>query len=255
MKISTFNVNGIRAAGKKGFVDWVFASNPDIICLQELKAMEDQVPEDVQSLPYHKYWHSAKKKGYSGVAILSKRKPNEVVVGCGIDWIDTEGRVIEARFDDFTVLSTYFPSGTSGDVRQEVKYRFLDAFTTYINQRMKASTVPIILCGDVNIAHTEIDIHDPVSNKNTSGFLPEERSWMTQFLASGWADAFRKAHPDEKDLYSWWSYRARAKEKNKGWRIDYQLVSHHLDIKLISAEIEASINLSDHAPVSINYEL
>lgn len=255
MKISSYNVNGIRAACKKGFVEWLESESPDVVCIQELKADESQIPPELLSTNYHKFWHSAEKKGYSGVGIISKEEPISVEVGCGLDWIDSEGRIIAAEFEKVIVYSLYFPSGTTGDLRQKVKYEFLDAFVAFIEQKRKSTTKELILCGDYNIAHTEIDIHNPVSNKNTSGFLPEERDWFSKFLEIGYHDAFRGIHPETKDLYSWWSYRAGAKKNNKGWRIDYHLVTPSLVPSVKSAKITMELDFSDHAPVIVEYEL
>ncbi|AXI99639.1 exodeoxyribonuclease-3 [Cyclonatronum proteinivorum] len=253
LKISTYNVNGIRAAEKKGFSDWVKASQPDIICLQETKAQPDQIPDEIHALGYHASWHSAEKKGYSGVGILSRTEPIEVKTGIGIDWIDSEGRVLMHEYPDCRVLSLYLPSGTTGDVRQEVKMRFLDVLNGF-GRELLADAKPLVLCGDYNIAHTEIDIHDPVRNKNTSGFLPEERAWFTDFLELGYRDIFRELNPDLTDTYSWWSYRAASKSRNKGWRLDYQLGNEAMFNAAKSAEIEFSQDMSDHAPVSVVYE-
>lgn len=254
IKISSYNVNGIRAAHRKGFTDWVEESNPDIICIQELRALENQVPNDIKELEYHEAYHVAEKKGYSGVAIYSKAEPIRIVEGMGEDWIDAEGRVIMAEFDEFRVFSVYAPSGTTGDIRQDMKMDFLDKFIRF-GEQLVTDNKPSVFCGDFNICHTEIDIHNPSRQHNTSGFLPEERQWVTEFLKTGYEDVFRNLHPDKKDLYSWWSYRAASKERNKGWRIDYHLATPELAKKAVNAEIEAKWNLSDHAPVSILYNI
>lgn len=254
VKITSFNLNGIRAAHRKGLNEWVKQSAPDVLCMQEVRATEDQIPADISDLGYHTYWHLAEKKGYSGVGIMSKTAPLEVESGMGVDWIRAEGRVIRAEFEAFRVFSIYFPSGSSGDHRQDLKIEFLGHFLPYAEQFAKDDK-PTILCGDYNICHHPIDIHDPVRNANVSGFLPEERQWMTDLEQSGWTDAFRFKHPDEPDHYSWWSYRARAKSKNKGWRIDYQMVSPSLEPLIEQAVIEREVDLSDHAPVSISYKL
>lgn len=252
VKIASFNLNGIRAAHRKGFNDWVKVSAPDVLCMQEVRATEEQIPADIKELGYHTYWHLAEKKGYSGVGIMSKSEPLEVESGMGVDWIREEGRVIRAEFENYRVFSIYFPSGSSGDHRQDLKMDFLGHFLPYAKQFVEDAK-PTILCGDYNICHHEIDIHDPVRNATVSGFLPEERQWMTDLVESGWLDAYRHMHQGEPDLYSWWSYRARAKSKNKGWRIDYQMVSPSLEDKIVKAEIEKEVDLSDHAPVSIEY--
>ncbi len=253
IKISSYNVNGIRAAHRKGFVDWVEESNPDIICIQELRALEDQVPKEVNELGYHKYYHTAEKKGYSGVAMYSKIEPLKVEKGIGVDWIDSEGRVMMLEYEDFRVFSVYAPSGTTGDIRQDLKMEFLEHFIKFGKKYVEDSK-PTVFCGDFNICHTEIDIHNPSKQHRTSGFLPEERQWVTDFLDVGYHDVFRQLHPNKPDLYSWWSYRAASKERNKGWRIDYHLASQELAKKAQIAEIEKKWDISDHAPVSVSYD-
>lgn len=252
-KISSLNINGIRAGERKGFSEWIQNENPDIICLQELKAMEDQIPDEIRELEYHQYYHPAEKKGYSGVGILTKEEPKSVQIGMDNDWIDREGRVIMSEFDRFRIFSVYVPSGTSGDERQQIKYQFMDEFFDFINPYLEDEK-PTIFAGDFNIAHTEIDIHNPVANKKNSGFLPEERAWFTEVLNSGFVDAFRTLHTDEKDLYSWWSYRAASKKRNKGWRIDYHLVNPATEPFLEKGRIEFEQNMSDHAPVTLTYD-
>lgn len=254
LKISSLNVNGIRAAHRHGFVDWVKQTNPDIICLQELRAMTHQIPEPVQKLGYHESYHTAEKKGYSGVGILSRKEPIRIQKGMGIDWIDNEGRVIMAEFENIFVFSIYAPSGTTGSERQELKMEFLDVFLPFI-QKFLGSEKPVAVCGDYNICHKPIDIHNPNRNKNTSGFLPEERKWITRLLETGYEDIYRRLHEDEPDLYSWWSYRAASKDRNKGWRIDYHMSSPILLDRAEEAVIEKEWNLSDHAPVTISYRL
>ncbi|MEJ6711810.1 MAG: exodeoxyribonuclease III [Flavobacteriales bacterium] len=246
--IISYNVNGIRAALKKDWALWAKATNADVIALQETKAHPDQLDLTVfDDLGFHHYWFSAEKKGYSGVALLCKEKPLNVVYGCGIAKYDFEGRVIRADFKDFSVLSVYFPSGTTGGVRQVYKMEFLSDFQTYINE-LKKEIPNLIVSGDYNICHEEIDIHNPVSNKNSSGFLPEERAWMSSFLKSGFIDSFRnftKAHHQ----YSWWSYRAASRERNKGWRIDYNMLSETLLVRFKRAAILPEAKHSDHCPV------
>lgn len=254
IKISSYNVNGIRAAHRKGIHDWIEESSPDIICIQELRAEPEQIPADLRELDYHEYYHTAEKKGYSGVAILSKDEPIRVEEGMGVDWVDSEGRVLMAEYEKFRVFSVYAPSGTTGDIRQDMKMDFLEKFMdfgkSYINDDKET-----VFCGDFNICHTEIDIHNPKQNKNTSGFLPEEREWVTEFLKTGYEDVFRSMHQGVTDLYSWWSYRAASKERNKGWRIDYHLSTPGLKEKAKEAEIEMKWDLSDHAPVTISYDI
>lgn len=254
MKISSYNVNGIRAAYKKGFIDWVEESNPDIICIQELRASEDQIPKEVHELGYHQYIHIAEKKGYSGVAILSKIEPINVINGIGDSWIDGEGRVIIAEYENFYVCSVYAPSGTTGDIRQDMKYKFLDSFYEF-GKKYMSKDKDIVFCGDFNICHKEIDIHNPDKQHNTSGFLAEERKWISGFLNLGFTDVFRSLHENKPDLYSWWSYRAASKQRNKGWRIDYHFATEQLAKAAQTAEIEMKWNVSDHAPVTVVYNL
>lgn len=253
MRVITYNVNGIRAAMNKDLVGWLKASNPDVLCLQEVKATPDQVNiAEFEALGYYLYWYPAQKKGYSGVAIFSKIKPKHVEYGCGIDAYDFEGRVIRADFDTCSVMSVYHPSGSSGDERQAFKMRWLADFQIYIDD-LKTKIPNLILCGDYNICHKPIDIHNPKSNANTSGFLPEEREWMEKFLQSGFTDSFRHFN-NEPHQYSWWSYRAGSRGKNLGWRIDYNLVSNHLNDKLKRAVILPDAIHSDHCPVLLEIE-
>ena len=250
MKIYSYNINGIRAAFKKGLVDWLKAESPDIICFQEIKAQIPQIPvEYFEEIGYHHHWYPAERKGYSGVALLSKQKPDAVHYGCGINDYDAEGRVLRADFGDLSVLSCYFPSGSSGDERQAFKMRFLDDFHSYIKE-LRKERPNLVISGDVNICHTEIDIHNPKGLKNTSGFLPEEREWVSQFLEDGFIDSFRQLNK-EADQYSWWSYRARAREKNLGWRIDYNFVSEPLKDQIKASAIHQNAVHSDHCPVSV----
>ncbi|MDA8847630.1 exodeoxyribonuclease III [Flavobacteriaceae bacterium] len=250
MKIISYNVNGIRAALKKGFIDWLKSANPDVICLQEIKAQEDQLDLSVfENAGYHySYWFSAQKKGYSGVAILSKKEPTNVVYGTGIESMDFEGRNIRVDFDGVSVMSLYLPSGTNL-ARLEHKLEYMDLFQDYINT-LKKEVPNLIICGDYNICHEAIDIHDPVRNKNISGFLPEERAWMSQFLENGFVDAFREFN-SEAHNYSWWSYRANSRTNNKGWRLDYTLVTQSLQEKLKRAVILSEAIHSDHCPVLV----
>ncbi len=249
MRIISYNVNGIRAAIKKGFYDWLETDPADIICLQETKAQESDVDlKRLEALGFEHHWFSAEKKGYSGVAIFSKIKPKRVHKGNGHAESDGEGRVIEMEWDDIKLINAYFPSGTSGEHRQAFKYEWLDAFKTYLDLEKKKHP-NLILCGDYNIAHEEIDIHDPKGNKNTTGFLPDERAWMTRLLASGWIDTFRSFH-SEPHRYSWWSQRfPSVRLNNKGWRIDYICVTENLRKRLVNAEIYPEVKHSDHCPV------
>ena len=250
MRIISYNVNGIRAAIKKGLIDWLKTDPADIICLQETKATKDDVDvKEINGLGYHDYWYSASsKKGYSGVAVFTKIKPDKVVTGNGHAQSDDEGRVIQLHFGKLLLINAYFPSGTSGDERQSFKMEWLNEMLPYLN-KTKKKFEGIILCGDYNIAHNPIDIHDPKGNKNTTGFLPEERAWMDDFFASGWVDSFRKIHP-EPHRYSWWSQRfPSVRLNNKGWRIDYINVTENLGAHIIDAEIFPDVKHSDHCPV------
>ncbi len=253
MKIITYNVNGIRAAMNKDLVGWLKAANPDVLCLQETKATSDQVDvKAFEALGYHLYWYSAQKKGYSGVAIFSKIKPKHVEYGCGIEKYDFEGRIIRLDFDSCSVMSVYHPSGSSGDDRQAFKMQWLTDFQNYIDD-LKKKLPNLILCGDYNICHKPIDIHNPKSNANTSGFLPEEREWMEQFIQSGFIDSFRHFN-QEPHQYSWWSYRAGSRGKNLGWRIDYNLVANHMEKHLKRAVILPDAMHSDHCPVLVEMD-
>lgn len=251
MKVITYNVNGIRAAIKKDWISWLTSVNPDVVCLQEIKASPDQVVEiqKLEELGYLHYWYPAQKKGYSGTAILTKYTPRNVVYGCGLEEYDFEGRIIRIDFDDISVMSVYFPSGTTGDIRQDFKYKFLDDFYIYINQLVK-ELPNLLICGDFNICHRAIDIHNPKSNANSSGFLPEERAWMDKFMESGFIDTFRSIHP-EPHHYTWWSYRAGARGKNLGWRIDYIMASSGLSSRIKNALILPDAVHSDHCPVLV----
>jgi exodeoxyribonuclease III len=249
MRIISYNVNGIRAAIKKGFIEWLQTDPADIICIQETKASRDDVNYKlINDLGYNDYWFSAQKKGYSGVAVFSRIKPDNILVGNGHSASDDEGRVIQLDFGQTRLINAYFPSGTSGDIRQSFKYVWLDEFFTYLNALRKTNP-HIILCGDYNIAHKEIDIHDPKGNKNTTGFLSEERAWMDKFLDSGWIDVFRTFHP-EPHRYSWWSQRfPTVRLNNKGWRIDYITTTEEMRGRLKDAEIFPDVKHSDHCPV------
>lgn len=255
MRIISYNVNGIRAAIKKGFLDWLKSDPGDVICVQETKAEKGNVDhKSFNDLGYHDYWFSAKKKGYSGVAVFTKIKPDNVQYGTGHQVSDDEGRVIQLDFGKTRLINAYFPSGTSGDERQTYKYAWLDEFFTYLNELRKKHP-RIILCGDYNIAHNEIDIHDPKGNKKSSGFLPEERAWMTRFFEAKWIDTFRRFRP-EPHRYSWWSQRfPSVRLNNKGWRIDYINVTSDLESCLCDAEIYPDVKHSDHCPVYLDINL
>jgi len=253
MKIISYNVNGIRAAITKGFLEWLQQANPDVICLQEIKANEDQIPtEEITKAGYpFQYYFSAQKKGYSGVAILCKTKPNHIEFGAGVEHMDFEGRILRVDFDSISVMSLYLPSGTNID-RLDHKFMFMDDFQNYIDELKKA--IPnLVICGDYNICHEAIDIHDPIRNKTVSGFLPEERAWLDKFMKSGFIDTFRHFNK-EPDNYSWWSYRANARANNKGWRIDYCLANEKLKDRLTRALILPEAKHSDHCPIVVEID-
>jgi exodeoxyribonuclease-3 len=253
MKIASYNVNGIRSAINKGFVDWIKATDPDVIGLQEVKAEETNIDKAIfEDLGYYIYWYPAVKKGYSGVAILTKTKPKNVAFGMGIQSYDDEGRMIRADFDDFSFISAYFPSGTTGDVRQDFKYQFLDDIYGY-SQDLIQKFPNLIMSGDYNICHKPIDIHNPISNKNSSGFLPEERAWMDKFTSSGFEDSFRLFNPNPHQ-YTWWSFRAGSRAKNLGWRIDYHMTTLPMRERLKRAIILPEAQHSDHCPIILEME-
>ena len=256
MRIVSYNVNGIRAACKKGFIEWLETNPADIICLQETKATkEDANFSAIEALGYHTFWFSAQKKGYSGVAIFTKIKPDAIFYGNGIDHSDFEGRVIRADFGDVTLLNAYFPSGTSGEERQLYKYKWLDEFFEYL-QNLRLTRTKIILLGDYNIAHHPIDIHDPKGNKNSSGFLPQEREWMDKLYNTGWVDTFRHINKDKKDSYTWWSQRfPSVRLQNKGWRIDYISVTDTLEVNIKDAAIYPDVKQSDHCPIFLELKI
>jgi len=255
MKIITANVNGIRAASKKGFWDWFESENADILCLQELKAQEHQLPEEAKPEAYHRFYHIAEKPGYSSVALYCRQKPDAVHIGLGsvdtdVDWsdVDREGRFVQADFGNLSVISAYFPSGSASDERQAFKMRFLERFLPYLH-RLKEAGREVILCGDVNIAHNNIDIKNWRGNQKNSGFLPEERAWMDDVLTGhGFVDVFRQLYP-EKEQYSWWSNRGKARANNVGWRIDYHLCTPQIASQFTDISVYTESWFSDHAPV------
>jgi len=253
MKIVSYNVNGVRAAMNKGLIDWLKATNPDVVCLQEIKAMKDQIDTKAfESIGYkYHYWFSAEKKGYSGVAILSKIEPNHIEFGTGITSMDSEGRNIRADYDSISIMSLYLPSGTN-IARLEHKLDYMAKFQDYIDQ-LRIIHPNLIICGDYNICHQAIDIHDPVRNKNVSGFLPVEREWIGNFIERGFIDTFRYFN-DEPHNYTWWSYRANARANNKGWRIDYAMASKSLQEKLKRSVILSEAVHSDHCPILLEIE-
>ncbi len=255
LSIISFNINGIRAGIRKGLLDWMSDYPADIISLQEVKAREEDVDlQPFENLGYRGYWFPAQKKGYSGVAVFSRAPLEDLRYGNGYEESDHEGRWIEWTVEGIRMANAYFPSGTSGDIRQAYKYQFLDETEEYVQKSLKKYP-KFVLMGDYNIAHEEVDIHNPKSSTNTSGFLPEERAWMTDFLGSGMTDSFRHLHPDSVDRYSWWSYRANSRANNKGWRIDYICVSEPLVDHMVSADIMDQIHFSDHCPIYLKIKL
>ena len=256
IRVISYNTNGIRAAIKKGFIEWLETNPADIICIQETKAMkEDADYKSIEALGYHTYWFSAQKKGYSGVAVFTKIVPENIVYGSSIDQSDFEGRVIRIDYKDFTLVNAYFPSGTSGDERQTYKYQWLEEFHDFL-QRLRNEKPNLIITGDYNICHQAIDIHDPKGNKNSSGFLPEEREWFTKFLASGYIDTFRTLHPDTTGAYSWWSQRfPSVRLQNKGWRIDYICATNTLADTIKEATIYPDVMHSDHCPIYAAFDI
>lgn len=256
MKILSYNVNGIRAAMRKGLNEWIEAAQPDVLCLQETKAQPEQIKDEIETLNklgYYSYWHSAEKKGYSGVAIITKHKPKHIEYGTGIDYIDNEGRVIRADFENFSVISVYIPSGTNMEERLDFKLRFCYDFLDYIKE-LKKEIPNLIVAGDYNVCHKEIDIHDPVRNAKVSGFLPVEREWLSKYIEEcEMIDSFR-FFVKEPHNYSWWSYRANSRARNKGWRIDYNMVSQSLEKNMKRAAILSEAMHSDHCPVLVELE-
>ncbi len=250
MKIVSYNVNGIRAAVGKGFLEWLQTVDPDVVCLQEIKAQEDQLDLSLfEKAGYaHNYWYSAQKKGYSGVAILSKTVPDHVEFGTGIEYMDFEGRNLRADYGDVSVMSMYLPSGTNLE-RLDFKLKYMADLQKYVD-RLRQERPNLIVLGDYNICHRAIDIHDPVRNKNVSGFLPVEREWIGKFMDSGFIDSFRHFNK-EPDHYTWWSYRANARNNNKGWRLDYGMVSRSLEARLRRSVILSEAKHSDHCPILI----
>ena len=253
MKIISYNINGIRAAIRKNIIKWIKTNNPDVICLQEIKANPSQFnTDDFENLGYYCFWYPAKKKGYSGVAILSKVKPKNVIWGCGHTAFDDEGRILKAEFKNLNVFSCYFLSGSSGEIRQQFKMDFLNYFYSFMKNNY--SQHHNLITGDFNICHKAIDIHNPIANKNTSGFLPEEREWLSKFLKLGYVDTFRVFN-DQPGWYSWWSYRANARSNNKGWRIDYHMLSKQLTGSIKNADILTNIHHSDHCPILLELDI
>jgi exodeoxyribonuclease-3 len=255
MKVISLNANGIRAAARKGFFDWLADQQADVVCIQETKAQEHQLGDDVfRPAGFHCYYFDSEKKGHSGVAIYSRQRPDKVIRGLGSDEFDREGRYIEAQFGRLSVASLYLPSGSSGEVRQEAKYRFLDSYMLEL-KKMRRRRREYILCGDWNIAHKNIDLKNWRANRKNSGFLPEERAWLDELFGPvRYVDAFRQVN-EEEDQYTWWSNRGRAWDKNVGWRLDYQIVTPGLGEKALSASIYKAQRFSDHAPLIMDYDL
>jgi len=252
-KIFSYNVNGIRAAFNKGLIEWIQQVDPDILCIQETKAQPEQINNtEFETMGYHCYWYSAQKKGYSGVGLLTKQKPDHVEYGMGIEKYDNEGRFLRADFGGVSVISVYHPSGSSGDERQAFKIQWLSDFQNYIKE-LEKTRPKLIISGDYNICRLWIDIHNPEKQQKTSGFLPEEREWFQGFVDDGFIDSFRMFN-EEPHNYSWWSYRAGARGKNKGWRIDYNMVTENMKEKLLAAAIHPEAKQSDHCPVGVDVE-
>ena len=255
MKLYSWNVNGIRAAQKKGFLDWLHAEQPDVLTIQETKAHPDQLdPELREPAGYCSWWVSAERKGYSGVALFSKIEPQEVKLGLGIDKFDSEGRTIIADFGDFTLMSTYLPNGKASRERLRYKMDYKEAFLNYANS-LRAAGKSVAFCGDINTAHNEIDLTHPKPNSKYSGFLREERDWMDKVVAQGYIDSYRHLNPEREGAYSWWSMRSGARAKNVGWRIDYFFISPDLLEKMAGADIHADVMGSDHCPISLTLDL
>ncbi|WP_295477073.1 exodeoxyribonuclease III [uncultured Sutterella sp.] len=255
LRILTFNANGIRSAAKKGFFDWFARQNADVLCVQELKAQEADLPEEIRRLPgYQGFFHCAEKKGYSGCGLWTRIAPQAVRTGWGDEEFDAEGRYVEADFGRLTVISAYFPSGSSSEERQAAKYRFLERFAPHLLS-LKEAGREVVLCGDVNIAHREIDLKNWKGNLDHSGFLPEERAWLDRlFDDMGWVDVFRRLDP-RPERYTWWSQRGQARAKNVGWRIDYELATPGIAALARATDIYAAEKFSDHAPLWVDYDV
>lgn len=252
MRVITANVNGIRAAAKKGFFEWLAKQNADFVCLQETRAHQHQLTDTIfHPQGYHMFYLDGEKAGYSGVAIYSKIKPDEVITSLGFPLADTEARYIEVKIGKLSVVSLYLPSGTSGEGRQDQKYIFLDKYFPILKKQLQSDRAYIV-CGDWNIAHKPIDLKNWKTNQKNSGFLPEERAWLDKLFASGWIDGFRQLN-QEAEQYTWWSHRGKAYENNTGWRIDYQIITPNLADKITAVNIDKSLRFSDHAPLIMDY--
>ncbi len=255
MKVVSYNVNGIRAAIKKGLIEWLKKENPDVFCIQESKAQPEQVDmEPFTALGYHNYWHSAKKPGYSGVVTFSKKEPTEIIAGIGMDKYDSEGRVLLTEIEGVNILNIYFPSGSSGDERHDFKMEFLADLRPFVN-KLISQNKKIIVVGDYNIVRLDIDIHNPKGSKKRSGFKPEERAWLNQWFNTDFIDTFRHFEPDTEHVYSWWTYRMGAKAKNKGWRIDYISCTKNIKKSLASSKHHTDVVFSDHCPIETVFNL
>lgn len=254
MRLISWNVNGIRAVTRKGFLDWMASEYPDVLCAQETKAQPDQLAPELRQPPgYHTCWNSARRKGYSGVATFSKTEPLHVQAGFGIEEFDVEGRVLMTGYPGFKLFNVYFPNGKRSQERLDYKLRFYAAFLEYCDA-LRARGERLVICGDVNTAHKEIDLARPRQNEKVSGFLPEEREWIDRYLAHGFVDAFRVFHPDEAGQYTWWHYITNARARNVGWRIDYHLVSESLMPAVTEASILSDVMGSDHCPISLELD-
>ncbi len=250
MKLLSWNVNGIRAASKAGFLDWFAAENADVVCLQEIKATQDQLDETLRNpTKFHSFWHSAQKPGYSGVAVFTKKEPLRVQIGIGVEEIDAEGRVLIAEFADFVLINTYFPNSQRDHKRLGFKLSFCNQILKTCDS-LRSKGKNLVLCGDLNIAHKEIDLKNPKSNLNNAGFLPEERAWMDQFVENGYVDSFREFTKDP-GHYTWWSYRPGVREKNIGWRLDYFITNQEYKDRLRAVQHQPFVKGSDHCPVSL----
>ena len=254
IKLISWNVNGIRAAHRKGFIDWLIEEDGDIVSVQETKAHIDQLPRKLINIPgYTSYFSSARRKGYSGVGTYTKLKPNQVINGMGIKKFDIEGRLIRLDYDDFTLLNIYYPNGGSGEERLQYKLDFYDAFLDYANNLVDEG-LNLIICGDVNTAHKAIDLARPKQNEETSGFLPVEREWVTKFLDNGYVDTFREFNT-EGENYTWWSYRTKARDRNVGWRLDYFFVNDEFKYHVKDSYILSDVLGSDHCPIALKIKL
>lgn len=255
MKIISWNVNGIRAIEKKGFVSWFEEEAPDILCLQEVKATEEQIPKSFAALEskYHRYWHAAQRKGYSGVAVFSKDEPIRVKTRLGIDRFDDEGRIIECEYSTFHLFNVYFPNGGQGPDRVAYKLEFYEMLLKYMQQVIESGK-HVVLTGDFNTAHTEIDLARPKQNTTTSGFLPEEREWIDRYLNAGFVDCFRDFE-EGPEHYTWWSYRRQARDRNVGWRIDYFMVNQGFRQSVVNCRHHTETKGSDHCPLELELSL